>query len=82
MKELLYITMTHTSGEDAVGTIFHHRKLKANDIILNSEKRVFGVPGGMLFGFQSPSEVLWPTRRRFCPSRIWGSYGISIMFSD
>lgn len=51
MKELLYIMMNHTSGEDAVGAIFKHHKLKANDIILNLENCVFNIPGGMLFGF-------------------------------
>jgi hypothetical protein len=51
MKELLYITMNHTSGEDAVGAIFNHHKLKANNIILNLENCAFDIPGGMLFGF-------------------------------
>lgn len=46
-------------------------KLKANNIKLNPEKCVFGVPKGMLLGFIVSSAASKPTLKKSRPSKKW-----------
>ena len=49
-------------------------KLRANDIKLNPEKCVFGVPGGMLLGFIVSERGIEANQRKYRPSQGWARF--------